>query len=267
MENAGGDTGNGRLAVVIGGGNGIGAATVEVLATRGWAVAIIDRDLEAARRVADQCGGRAWHGDVTDQAVMIGIANEIEATFAPPYGLVVSSGTFQDSTIPPQESTHEDWERLISVNLAGVFHANRAFGPGMARRRGGAIVNIASSAGMGGNPLFAYGPAKAGVINLTECLAGEWGRSGVRVNAVSPAVTLVPRVRARMQAGARYRGDPGDNMALGRCVEPSEVGETIEFLLSDRASAITGVNLPVDCGWAAARGWTLYGGPRPATSA
>lgn len=257
------DTGKGRLAVVIGGGNGIGAATARVLAERGWKLAIIDRDVENARTIAAEFGGRAWHGDVTDAGVMSGIAREIEATHAPPYGLVVSSGTFQDSTVSVADSTHADWDRLIGVNLEGVFHANRAFGPGMAERGQGAIVNIASTAGMGGSPLFAYGPAKAAVINLTECLAGEWGRSGVRVNAVSPGVTLVPRVRARMQAGARYRGNPGDSMALGRAVEPSEVGETIEFLLSDRASAITGVNLPVDAGWAAVRGWMMYGGTRP----
>ncbi len=259
------DTGKGRLAVVVGGGNGIGAATARVLRERGWTPAIVDRDMDNAREVANELGGRAWHGDVTDGAIMAGIAREIEATYAPPYALVVSSGTFQDSTIPVAQSTHDDWERLIGVNLDGVFNACKAFGPGMAERGGGAIVNIASTSGMGGGPLFAYGPAKAGVINLTECLAGEWGRSGVRVNAVSPGVTLVPRVRARIQAGIRYRDGWNDNMALGRGVEPSEVAEAVEFLLSDRASAISGVNLPVDAGWAAVRGFMMYGGPRQAS--
>ncbi len=257
------DTGKGRLAVVIGGGNGIGAASARVLAARGWKVALVDRDLENAQTLAAELGGRAWHADVTDSGVMTGVAREIEATYAPPYGLVVSSGTFQDSTIPPRLTTDADWERLIGVNLNGVFHANRAFGPAMAARGQGAIVNIASTAGMGGSPLHAYGPAKAAVINLTECMAGEWGRAGVRVNAVSPGATLVPRVRARLQAGARYAGNPADNMALGRFTEPEEVAETVEFLLSDRASAITGANLPVDSGWAAIRGWMLYGGARP----
>jgi len=261
------DTGKGRLAVIIGGGNGIGAATARIMADRGWKLAIVDRDLDNARAVAAELGGRAWHGDVTDGAVMTGLAREIETTYAPPYALMVSSGTFQDSTIPPSRITHDDWERLLRVNLDGVFNADRAFGVGMAERGQGAIVNIASTSGLGGSPLFAYGAAKAGVINLTESLAGDWGRAGVRVNAVSPGATLVPRVRARMQAGERYRGNPGDYMALGRATEPSEVGETVEFLLSDRASAITGVNLTVDCGWAAARGWMLYGGVRPAGGA
>lgn len=256
------DTGKGRLAVVVGGGNGIGAATARVLVDRGWKVALVDRDLENARALAAELGGRAWHADVTDSAVMNGVAREIEATYAPPYALVVSSGTFQDSTVPARLTTDADWERLTRVNLDGVFYANRAFGPGMAERGQGAIVNIASTTGMGGSPLHAYGPAKAAVINLTESLAGEWGRAGVRVNAVSPGPTLVPRVRARLQAGARYAGNPADSMALGRFIEPNEVAEAIEFLLSDRASAITGANLPVECGWAAIRGWMLYGGAR-----
>lgn len=260
------DTGQGRLAVVIGGGNGIGAATARLIAERGWRLAIIDRDIESARLIADEVRGRAYHGDVTDAGVMHGVAQEIEQTYAPPYALVVSSGTFQDP-VPPDETRLDDWDRIIRTNLDGVFHANRAFGPGMATRRQGAIVNIASIIGLGGTPLHAYGPTKAAVINLTESLAGEWGRSGVRVNAVSPGVTLVPRVLARRQAGARYRGDPGEHTALGRAVEPFEVAETIEFLLSDRASAITGVNLTVDCGWAAARGWVMYGGVRPASGA
>jgi NAD(P)-dependent dehydrogenase (short-subunit alcohol dehydrogenase family) len=256
------DTGQGRLAVIIGGGNGIGAATARVMAERGWTLAIVDRDMDGAQAIAAELHARAWHGDVTDSGVMHGLAREIEATYAPPYALVVSSGTFQDAA-PPDQTRLEDWERIMRVNLDGVFHANRAFGPGMAARRAGAIVNIASTTGIGGTPLHAYGPSKAAVINLTECLAGEWGRYGVRVNAVSPGATLVPRVLARMQAGARYKGDPGDATALGRCVGPSEVGETIEFLLSDRASALTGVNLMVDCGWSAVRGWALYGGVRP----
>ncbi len=260
------DTGQGRLAVIIGGGNGIGAATAQLMAQRGWQIAIIDRDLDKARAVAGEVKGRAYHGDVTDAAVMHGLAQEIEATLAPPYALVVSSGTFQDP-VPPDQTRLEDWDRIMRVNLDGVFFANRAFGPGMARRRQGSIVNIASIIGLGGTPLHAYGSTKAAVINLTESLAGEWGRAGVRVNAVSPGVTLVPRVLARRQAGARYRGDPGEHTALGRCAEPSEVAESIEFLLSDRASAITGINLTIDCGWAAGRGWVMYGGVRPAPAA
>ena len=96
-------------------------------------------------------------------------------------------------------------------------------------------------------PAEAYATSKAGVVQLSKNLAGEWGRSGIRVNAVSPGSTLVPRVEARLESG-RYAGDPGEFTALGRMVRPREVAEAIEFLASERASAITGVNLVVDAG-------------------
>ena len=95
---------------------------------------------------------------------------------------------------------------------------------------------------------------------MTQSLAGEWGRAGVRVNSVSPGSTLVPRVVARIKASG---GDPGEHMALGRCIEPMEVAEGIEFLASDRASAITGINLPIDAGWLIGGIWERYGGVRP----
>ncbi|MGH7040687.1 MAG: SDR family NAD(P)-dependent oxidoreductase [Acetobacteraceae bacterium] len=273
-------TGQGRLAVVIGGANGIGAATARLMAGRGWRLAIVDRDGDRADEVAAELGGHAFAADVTDLPALEALAVRIEAELAVPYGLVISSGTFQDP-VPPDRTQIADWDRIMRVNLDGVFFAARAFGAPMARRgageqgprgqgptgqspagQNGSIVAIASIIGLGGTPLHAYGPTKAAVINLTQSLAGEWGRAGVRVNAVSPGVTLVPRVLARRQAGARYAGDPGAHTALGRCVEPNEVAETIEFLLSDRASAITGTNIVVDAGWDAARGWAMYGGVR-----
>ena len=176
-----------RLAHVIGGANGIGAACSRLMSKRGWRVVFGDKDGEAAQR--------------------------------------------------------------------------------MAVRRRGSIVNIASLAGIGSTPWHIYGPSKAAIVNLTQCLAGQWGRAGVRVNSVSPGVTLVPRVIARQKAGVRYAtGDPGARTALGRLVEPSEVAEGIEFLASDRASAITGINLIIDAGWLVASTWEMYGGIRPLTN-
>jgi NAD(P)-dependent dehydrogenase (short-subunit alcohol dehydrogenase family) len=129
--------------------------------------------------------------------------------------------------------------------------------------KGGSIVNIGSIAAIASMPVHAYGTTKAAVVALTRNLAGEWGRAGVRVNAVSPGSTLVPRVEERIRSG-RYAGDPGAFTALGRMVLPGEVAETIEFLASDRASAITGVNLVVDAGWDVAQTWAQHGGVRKA---
>ena len=249
------------VAVVIGGGNGIGAAVCRVMTERGWTVAVTDRDEAGARGVASELGAQSFFVDVTDQAALDDLSRSVEASLGPPAALVVSSGTFQTSQ-PIEQDEHEAWRRLIDVNLEGCYRADRTFGMNMAARGRGSIVNIASVTGMMATPLNAYGPSKAAMINLTQSLAGEWGRSGVRVNCVSPGVTLVPRVVQRLAQGARYAADPADITALGRCVEPVEVAEAAEFLSSSRASAITGVNLVVDCGWVVGAGWALYGGSR-----
>ena len=254
------------VAVVIGGGNGIGAATCRVMAARGWAVAVADLDEPGARRVANELDTSSFRVDVTDQGTLEDLSESVERSLGPPAALVVSSGTFQASQ-PIEDDDVAAWRRLIDVNLEGCYRADRIFGIRMAARGGGSIVNIASVTGVLATPLNAYGPSKAAMINLTQSLAGEWGRSGVRVNCVSPGVTLVPRVVERLAQGARYAANPADITALGRCVESTEVAEAAEFLSSGRASAITGVNLVVDCGWVVGAGWALYGGSRPARPA
>jgi NAD(P)-dependent dehydrogenase (short-subunit alcohol dehydrogenase family) len=254
-----------QVAVVMGGGNGIGAAACRLMAQRGWTVVVADRDEAAGLRVAEEIGGIARAIDVTDQEKLQALAAFVDAELGGAQALVVSSGSFQ-AVLPPQEIPAEMWNRIVDVNLSGTFHCNTAFGLGMARRGRGSIVNIASVTGMQAAPVLAYAASKAAVINLTQSLACEWGHAGVRVNAVSPGVTLVPRILEKWAngGGTRAAGDPGRHAALGRCVEPDEVAEAIEFLASGRSSAITGVNLPVDAGWVAASGTEMYGGPRTA---
>lgn len=254
-----------RLALIIGGANGIGAASSRLMAERGWRVVIADKDFEAAQRLGGEIGAPSYAADVSSMGAMDALAVRIESEIGPVTSLVVSSGTFQEN-VSVAETPLDVWDRIMQVNLDGTYFANRTFGTRMAARGFGNIVNVSSLVGMASSPLHAYGPSKAAVINLTQCLAGEWGRAGVRVNCVSPGVTLVARVVARLQAGARYGGDPASHMALGRCIEPTEVAEGIEFLASDRASAITGINLPIDAGWLVAGIWEMYGGVRPAPS-
>ena len=132
----------------------------------------------------------------------------------------------------------------------------------MARRGAGAIVNIASVAGLRSTPLHSYTPAKAAVISLTECLAAEWGRSGVRVNAVSPGHTLTPAMQAQVDSGERDLDALASNTALGKLVTPDDIADAVCFLASDDAKAITGASLPIDAGWLAATSWHSYGGVR-----
>jgi NAD(P)-dependent dehydrogenase (short-subunit alcohol dehydrogenase family) len=253
----------GRLAVIIGGGNGIGETTAILMAARGWRLAICDQDDEAARRVATQVGGSGFALDIGEADAVEAVAAEINRTLGPVTALVVTAAVFQD-VLPPAQLPMEVWDRTLRINLTGTYLAARAFGTRMAEQGWGSIVNIASIAALGSFPVHAYASSKTAVVSLTQGLAGEWGRSGVRVNAISPGSTLVPRVAKRIASG-RYAAHPGDFTALGRVVEPNEVAEAIEFLASERASAITGVNLIVDCGWQVASTWAQYGGVRPSS--
>jgi NAD(P)-dependent dehydrogenase (short-subunit alcohol dehydrogenase family) len=256
------NTGADRVALIIGGGSGIGETTGHLMRQRGWRVAIADQDGAAAARVAAALGGYGLAMDIASEAEVESGAVVIEEKFGPVHGLVVCAAIFQD-VAPPDKLPMAVWERTLQVNLTGTYLANRAFGTRMARRGAGSIVNIASIAALGSMPVHAYGTSKAAVVHLTLNLAGEWGRAGVRVNCISPGSTLVPRVEERLKSG-RYAADPGSFTALGRIVKPNEVAEAIEFLASDRASAITGVNLVVDAGWHVAGTWAQHGGIKPA---
>jgi NAD(P)-dependent dehydrogenase (short-subunit alcohol dehydrogenase family) len=252
----------GQVAVVIGGGNGIGEESCRLMAERGWQVVVADKDMTATARVADAINGAAVSFDVADVDAVEHAARKIEAAHGPVRALVVAAAVFQD-VLPPAQLPMTVWDETVRINLTGTYVANRAFGTRMAEHGCGSIVNIASIAAIGSVPVHAYASTKAAVVSLTMNLAGEWGRAGVRVNAISPGSTLVPRVVKRIKSG-RYAADPGEFTALGRAVRPSEVAEVIEFLASDRASAITGVNLVVDAGWHVASTWAQYGGVRPA---
>jgi NAD(P)-dependent dehydrogenase (short-subunit alcohol dehydrogenase family) len=250
-----------QVAVVIGGGNGIGEATVRLMHERGWSVVVADKDLPAAERIAAAIGGSALAVDIGDPEDVDRAAVRVEEICGGASALVVAAAIFQD-VLPPAQLPMEVWDRTLQINLTGTYAANRAFGSRMAERGRGSIVNIASIAAIASMPVHAYGTSKAAVVALTKNLAGEWGRSGVRVNVVSPGSTLVPRVAERIRSG-RYSAHPGEFTALGRAVEPNEVAEAIEFLASERASAITGVNLVVDAGWHVAQSWAQHGGIRP----
>lgn len=246
-----------KLSVIIGGANGIGEACCRLMSERGWKVVVVDLNQAAAVSLANEIDGAGYGVDVCELQAMEGLASDIEREHGPVSSLVVSAAAFQDR-FPPDEFPMDLWRKVIQVNLEGTFNANRVFGTRMARAGKGSIVNVASTVAHGSSPQHAYGPSKAAVINLTRCLASQWGMSGVRVNSVSPGATLVPRVLARPPG--RYADNIDAQMALGRRVQPNEVAEGIEFLASDRASAITGTDLLIDAGWLVAGTWGLYGG-------
>jgi len=250
------------VAVVTGGASGIGAACSRELAARGARVVIIGRDAEKARGFAQEIGGLAYACDVAEEGDVERIAATIEAEVGPVAVLVNSAGVLQ-RPMRPFDLPMQSYDEVMRIDLRGVYLCCRAFGRAMVARRAGAIVNIASIAGMRAVPQHAYAPAKAAVIATTECLAAEWGPAGVRVNAVSPGFTRTPALQAAIDKGERDASLLAKTAALGRMVEPGEVAAAVAFLCSPLASAITGVNLPVECGWLAATTWASHGGLRP----
>jgi 3-oxoacyl-[acyl-carrier protein] reductase len=233
--------------LVIGGSRGLGRAIVEALAREGRTAAFTYRSDEAgARALEEALGGRAraFALDLADRARPGPLVAEVEAAVGELDGLVNSAGLRKDAILAM--TPDRDWESLVDVNLGGVFRCCRAVLPRMMHRRRGAIVNVSSlSAIRGLAGQTGYAAAKAGVVGLTRSLAREVGGRGVRVNAVLPG--FVP---TELTAGI-----PASAVAFLKATEclPSgttarDVAETVVFLLSDRAAAITGQALVVDAG-------------------
>jgi len=253
---------NDRVAVVTGGASGIGEACARLFAERGARVVVADLNAERAELVAGEIGGTAYAVDVVSPEAQEELARKVEAEVGPTEIAVTSAGVGQRPQ-PPEELRITTYDRMIEIDLKGTYLTCLAFGRRMALRGRGAIVTIASITGMRSTPLHSYGPAKAAVISLTEGLAAEWGRSGVRVNSISPGYTLTPLLQSVIDQGLRDPTLLEENSALGRMVAPAEIARAAAFLVSDEAEAITGINLPVDCGWLTAGSWATYGGLRP----
>ncbi|HEX8074673.1 MAG TPA: SDR family oxidoreductase [Thermoleophilaceae bacterium] len=241
----------GRTALVTGGASGIGAATCRRLAAEGAAVAVTDLNLDGAREVAAEIGGRAYELDVRSVESIRAAVDGAEAELAALDVLVNNAGYDEFGWFVHSEP--DMWDRVLGVNLRGVIAVTHAVLPGMQERGGGRIVNVASEAGRLGSPgSGVYSAAKAGVIGLTKAVAQESAKYGVTCNAVAPGPIETPL----LMAAPEHLGDLGrrivDGMvgktALRRLGQPDEVASTIAFLASDDASYVTGQALGVSGG-------------------
>lgn len=248
----------GRIALVTGGGAGIGAACAELLARAGARVVVADLNEEAARAHASAIGAEARGVDIGSEESVELLMDDVEANVGP-LDIVVNSAGIAQLPKPPEQLRQTSWDKIIAVDLRGTYLVCTRAGARMAGRGRGSIVNISSMAGTMPGPLHAYGPAKAGVVMMTANLAGEWGRSGVRINCLSPGHTLTRFMRDKIETGQRDASPLEDFTALGRMVLPEEVAAAVLFLASDMSSAVTGVNLLVDCGASVTGGWRPYG--------
>jgi NAD(P)-dependent dehydrogenase (short-subunit alcohol dehydrogenase family) len=242
---------SGEIAIVTGGGSGIGAATCQRFADQGAAVAVLDVDGVNARRVADAAGGRSYEVDVTDFSGLTAAVDAVTADLGPPTILVNNAGGSGISRLGDQDLG--EWQRLIALNLTGVFHGIKVLAPRMAAAGRGCIVNTASISGV--RPAIGEGPyaaAKAGVVALTSTAALEYAPT-VRVNAVSPGAIHTKLTDPLLSAVAGAKDWWISKTPLARIGTPEEVADVIVFLCSDLARFVTGQNIVVD------GGMTLHG--------
>jgi NAD(P)-dependent dehydrogenase (short-subunit alcohol dehydrogenase family) len=253
-----------RVAVITGGSSGIGEATARRLAADGCAVAILDVNRAGGEAVAKSLSGRFYKCDVADAKAVDAAAGQIESDLGSADILVTSAGLIPNSeAIMDMDMAAHD--RMWQVNYNGTIHACRAFGRQMIARKRGAIVTLGSINSRLPLPLPAYNPGKAAIERLTQLLAVELGRHGIRVNSVGPTYVMTPPLRAKVESGQRDLAKIMGVHALNRLPEPADIAEAIAYLCSDQAKAITGVLLPVDAGWLAAVSYRTYAGGVPWT--
>ncbi|MGE9807523.1 MULTISPECIES: SDR family NAD(P)-dependent oxidoreductase [unclassified Janibacter] len=240
---------DGKRAVVVGAGSGIGRESALALAAHGAQVVCVDRDLAAAQETAsagDALSARQL--DVLDSDAVLEAARDLD----PVDVLVFTAATNVRKRL--LDYSGEEFDRVVSLNLRASFDLIRAFGPGMAARGRGSIIGFSSIRAVAVEPgQGVYAATKAGMVQLLRTAAAELGPSGVRLNAIAPGIVDTP-LTAQIRAVPEWSAAYSDKSALGRWSRPDELVGAVVYLASDASSFVTGSQLFVDGGWTAIDG-------------
>jgi len=251
-----------KVAVVTGAANGIGEAVARLFVTKGYAVVMLDIS-DRGKQVSDEIstgGGDCdfWKCDVANEKE---VAASVEKVVQMHGRIDVLNNNAGIVLVRPlDEILWEEYQRVVNVNLGGIFLFCKHVIPVMKKQKSGAIVNMGSVSGHVGQIDHAlYGATKGAVIALTRALAWELAPWNIRVNSVSPGSVDTPMLRSDIKIESARTGKPYNEVkklreaeqAFKRWADPSEIAESIYFLASDTASFITGTDLLVDCGWVA----------------
>ncbi len=255
------------VLVVTGGASGIGLACAEAMAADHSDVVLIDANeegLETAKNTVGIAGSRvyAFQCDVRDADAQMQLADKTEREIGPVRTLVTCAGILNNSETVLDMDLAEH-SRVWDVNYNGTVYSVRAFARSMTTRKRGAILTVGSTNSFAPLPLPDYGPSKTAILRLTEILAVELGRFGIRVNGIAPTYVITPAMQARIDSGDRDPDDIKKTGAIEMFVYPEDVASVAAFLCSDAASAMTGAMIPVDAGSKAAILYRSYAGGVP----
>ena len=239
---------NGKIAVVTGAAQGIGAAAAKRLYDDGAIVALLDMSGDAVEKTAkqiDSSGERAcfYACNVADRQSVINVFNEIQQRFSHIDILVNNAGITRDSMFHKMEE--QQWDDVLAVNLTGVMNCCKAVIPGMRAQSYGKIVNLASVSAFGNIGQTNYGAAKAGVIGFTKCLAREVARNNCTVNCIAPSYVNTEMLQAVPE---KVMNQFISSIPMGRLGEPSELASVVSFLSGDDSSFVTGECIVVSGG-------------------
>lgn len=244
-----------KVVLITGGGTGIGAATARRFAAAGARVAVTGRRPEPIEAIANEIGGVAVSGDVSDPAQCATAVGRTVERFGGLDILVANAGIEAMGSIT--ELNLDEWDRVQRVNVDGVLHASRSSIPEIAKRGGGAIVVVSSIAGLSAGPHYAaYSTSKTALLGLVRSMAYDLGHDGIRVNALCPGWVRTEMSEREVHALADEKGVDFDSalaeltqwLPLRRMAHPDEIAATIEFLASDDSSFVTGAVLVADGG-------------------